>query len=47
MMSDCMRGCSFKEDMLSSEMKAVIQELKMYRDNYTTSLFEKNGLYYF
>jgi zinc protease len=41
MMSDCMRGCSFKEDMLSSEMKAVIQELKMYRDNYTSSLFEK------
>jgi len=41
MMSDCMRGCSFKEEMLSSEMKAVIQELKMYRDNYTSSLFEK------
>lgn len=41
MMADCMRGCTFKEDMLSSEMKAVIQELKMYRDNYTSSLFEK------
>lgn len=41
MMSDCMKGCSFKEEMLSSEMKAVIQELKMYRDNYTSSLFEK------
>ena len=41
MLSDCMRGCSFKEDMLNSEMKAVIQELKMYRDNYTSSLFEK------
>jgi zinc protease len=40
-MADCMRNCTFKEDMLSSEMKAVIQELKMYRDNYTSSLFEK------
>ncbi len=39
-MSDCMKNCTFKEDMLSSEMKAVIQELKMYRDHYTSSLLE-------
>jgi zinc protease len=37
-LADCMKNCTFKEDMLSSEMKAVIQELKMYRDNYTRSL---------
>jgi len=39
-MADCMLNAAFKEDMLSSEMKAVIQELKMYKDNYTSSLFE-------
>lgn len=37
-MADCMRNCTFKEDMLSSEMKAVVQELKMYRDRYLDSL---------
>jgi zinc protease len=37
-MADCMRNCSFKEEMLSSEMKAVVQELKMYRDRYLDSL---------
>lgn len=39
-MSDCMRNCTFKEELLSSEMKAVIQELKMYRDNYSSTLIE-------
>src|SRR5690606_3829141 len=34
-MADCMVNCSFKEEHLSSEMKAVIQELKMNRDDYT------------
>lgn len=37
-MADCMVNCSFKEEHLNSEMKAVIQELKMRRDNYITSL---------
>lgn len=37
-MADCMENCTFKEDMLSSEMQAVIQELKMYRDNYPRML---------
>lgn len=33
-MADCMINCSFKDEMLNSEMKAVIQELKMNRDRY-------------
>jgi zinc protease len=40
-MADCMQNCAFNEQMLNSEMKAVIQELKMYRDNYTSDLVEK------
>lgn len=40
-MADCMENCVFKEDMLSSEMKAVIQELKMYRDKYMRSLIDE------
>lgn len=39
-LADCMRNCTFKEDHLHSELKAVIQELKMYRDDYRTSLVE-------
>ncbi len=39
-MADCMRNCTFKEEFLSSELKAVIQELKMYNDEYTLSLTE-------
>lgn len=37
---DCMQNCSFKDEHLNSEMKAVIQELKMRKDNYTTDLAE-------
>lgn len=40
-MADCMTNCTFKEDMLSSEMKAVVQELKMYRDRYSSELFSQ------
>src|SRR3990167_624588 len=40
-MSDCMRNCTFKDFMLNSEMKAVIQELKMYKDKYTRSLVDE------
>lgn len=36
--ADCMQNVSFKDDHLNSEMKAVIQELKMNRDNYLRSL---------
>lgn len=39
-MADCMRNCTFKSEFLASEMKAVIQELKMYRDDYFSSLIE-------
>ncbi len=39
--ADCMTNCSFKDDMLNSEMKVVIQELKMNRDNYERSLREE------
>jgi zinc protease len=39
-MADCMRNCTFKQEFLNSEMKAVIQELKMYKDNYPSSLIE-------
>ena len=40
MMSDCMRNCTFKEEFLQSELKAVIQELKMYNDDYHSTLLE-------
>lgn len=40
-MADCMHNCTFKEEFLNSEMKAVIQELKMYNDDYTSSLLER------
>ncbi len=40
-MADCMSNCLFKDYMLNSEMKAVIQELKMYRDRYDRSLIDE------
>ncbi len=39
-MADCMRNCTFRQEFLNSEMKAVVQELKMYRDNYPSVLIE-------
>lgn len=39
-MADCMVNCSFDNEMLSSEMKAVIQELKMGRDNYVRTIVQ-------
>lgn len=39
--ADCMTNCTFKEDLLNSELKAVIQELKMYKDDYMTTLTEE------
>jgi len=39
--ADCMTNCLFDDDMLNSEMKAVIQELKLYRDRYDRSLIEE------
>lgn len=40
-MADCMRNCTFQEAFLNSELKAVIQELKMYNDDYPSTLIEK------
>jgi len=40
-MADCMRNCTFKPELLNSELKAVIQELKMYRDEYGSVLIEQ------
>jgi len=39
--ADCMKNCAFKEEHLNSEMKAVIQELKMYKDNYVNYLVDE------
>lgn len=39
-LADCMHNATFKEEHLNSELKAVIQELKMYKDNYTSSVVE-------
>ncbi|MGB8467564.1 MAG: pitrilysin family protein [Candidatus Babeliales bacterium] len=41
LMADCMQNCTFKQPLLNSEMKAVIQELKMYRDDYSSTLIEQ------
>lgn len=40
-LADCMSNCRFNPEMLSSELKAVIQELKMYNDDFGSSLVEK------
>jgi zinc protease len=53
-MADCMQNCTFKQEHLNSELKAVIQELKMYKDNYgrtlaeimVTNLFEAHPYHY-
>jgi len=41
LLSDCMANCIFKQDLLNSELKAVIQELKMYKDDYVSTLTEE------
>ena len=38
--ADCMKNCSFEQDHMNSEVKAVIQELKMYRDDFSSTLSE-------
>lgn len=40
-MADSMQNCTFKDYMLNSEMKAVIQELKLYKDRYDRSLVDE------
>lgn len=39
-LADCMRNCTLKQDLLNAELKAVIQELKMYHDDFKESLCE-------
>jgi zinc protease len=41
LMADCMTNCTFNPEMLASELKAVIQELKMYNDDFGSCLVEK------
>ncbi len=38
--ADCTTERTFKEHLLNAELKAVIQELKMYNDDYISSLLE-------
>jgi zinc protease len=40
-MADCMKNCTFKQEHINSELKAVIQEIKMYNDDYVSTLIEK------
>ncbi len=40
-MADCMQHAAFKDEHLDSEMKAVIQELKLRRDDYGSALLEE------
>lgn len=39
--SECMNKCTFDQNLLNSELKAVIQELKMYRDDALSFLTEE------
>jgi len=39
-LADCMKNCTFRPEMLSSEVLAVIQEMKMYKDDYQNILIE-------
>lgn len=38
---DCMKNARFDEQHLASELKAVVQELNMYRDDHSSSIVEK------
>lgn len=40
-MADCMKNCTFKQEHINSELKAVIQEIKMYNDDYVSTLIER------
>lgn len=40
-LADCMQNARFDEQMLNSELKAVIQELKMYNDRYAGILVDE------
>nr|MBA3751323.1 insulinase family protein [Candidatus Dependentiae bacterium] len=38
--ADCMTNCVFNEEHLNSELKAVIQELKMFNDDFVSTLIK-------
>jgi len=40
-LSDCMSNARFDPQMLNSELSAVVQELKLYKDEYQETLIEK------
>jgi len=40
-MADCMQNATFNEQHLSSELRAILQEIRMYRDDYPTSALEQ------
>src|SRR3990172_8208409 len=40
-LADCMQNARFDDQHLASELKAVIQELKMYKDDYWSMMLEK------
>jgi zinc protease len=40
-LADCMQNAKFDEQHLASELKAVIQEIKMYRDNFWRKILDK------
>lgn len=52
--ADCMQNCTFDQEHMNSEVKAVIQELKMYRDDFSwtladslvTNIFESHPYHY-
>lgn len=39
-MADCMRNCTFKQELLNSELRAIVQEIKLYNDDYMSCLLE-------
>jgi zinc protease len=39
--ADCMSNCTLSADILNAELKAVIQELKLYKDDYQSTLVEE------
>ena len=40
-LADCMQNARFDEQHLASELKAVIQELRMYKDHYWKAMYER------
>ena len=40
-MAECMQYCTFNTDQLASELRAILQEMRMYRDDYTTTALEQ------